>query len=216
MLKCLPGADLIAKSIDSEYLTPSLDEVRANRSKLSVAGEEGDHSSAIADGSFPRSTIDDILPPDYDSREHVPAQLAAYLSSKFVSESRDAYADALRLGDTRGCIKALETGLGRLEKICRYDAGVAGIAARIEMLGSLERPDEARALLYDLCAAVERLLGENAKSIVERHQTHTTHTAKNQERVLHDTLYEEEYKNAHVMLDAATVSNPEVISFFTL
>ncbi|KAI1131933.1 hypothetical protein F5Y10DRAFT_25981 [Nemania abortiva] len=206
MLKCLPEADRIAKSIDSEYLTPSLDEVKAKRSQLSLAGEEDGHSSVIADGSFPRSTIDDILPPDHDSREQVSTQLATYLSSKFVAESRDAYVDALRLGDTRGSIKALETGLGRLEKICRYDAGAAGIAARIEVLGSLERPDEARALLYDLRTAVERPLVERSQSTVESNPSHAAHAIKNQGRGLHDKLYEEYYRNARVMLDAATWS----------
>ncbi|KAI1365318.1 hypothetical protein F5Y08DRAFT_304154 [Xylaria arbuscula] len=206
ILKCLPEAALLPKSIDSGYFTPSLDEVRAKRSQLSVAGEEDDHSSVIADGSFPRSTIDDILPPDHHSRNQVSSQLAAYLSSKYVAESRDAYVDALRLGDTKGGMRALETGLGRLEKICRYDAGVAGIAGRIEALGNLERPDEARALLYSLRAAIKkpsvgtpRLLFQHTPPSIEQYLEETR-------REHQDSLYEEEYRNAHILLDAATWS----------
>ncbi|TGJ79623.1 hypothetical protein E0Z10_g9155 [Xylaria hypoxylon] len=206
MLKCLPYADLLPKSIDSRYLTPSLDEVKAKRSQLSLAGEEDDGSSVIADGSFPRSTIDDILPPDHDLREKVSPQLAAYLSSKFVAESRDAYVDALRLGDTRGGIQALETGLGRLEKISRYDAGVAGIAARIEVLGSLERPDEARALLHSLRAAIKKPVVEPPRPTLQRSEPYIGHSTKKPQKERQDTLYEEEYKNAHMMLDAATWS----------
>ncbi|KAI1354962.1 hypothetical protein F5Y01DRAFT_271765 [Xylaria sp. FL0043] len=206
MLRCLPEAALLPKSIDSGQFTPSLDEVKAKRSLLSIAGEEDDHSSVIADGSFPRSTIDDILPPDHDSRGQVTPQLAAYLSSKFVAESRDAYADALRLGDTRGCMQALETGLGRLEKICRYDAGVAGIAGRIEVLGSLERPDEARALLYSLRTAIEKPLVERPQPTSQRSQSYIDHSLREHRRERQDTLYEEDYRKAHMMLDAATWS----------
>ncbi|KAI1169220.1 hypothetical protein F5B18DRAFT_594485 [Nemania serpens] len=206
MLRCLPETDLTPESVDPVYYTPSLDEVKAKRSQLSLAGVEDDGSSVIADGSFPRSTIDDILPLDHDSREHVPAQLAAYLSSKLAAESRDAYADALRLGDTRGGIQALEVGLGRLEKICQYDAGVTGLAARIEMLGNLERPDEARALLSSLCAAVGRQTTEEPKPVVQYNQPYPTRPAKKQQRERQDKLYEEDYKNSHMMLDAATWS----------
>ncbi|KAI0457919.1 hypothetical protein F5B21DRAFT_500940 [Xylaria acuta] len=206
MLKCLPEAGLIPKSIDSVYLTPSLDEVKARRSQLSLAGEGDDHSSIIADGSFPRSTIDDILPPDHDSREQVSSQLAAYLSSKFVAESRDAYLDALRLGDTRGGMQALETGLGRLEKVCRYGAGVTGLAARIEVLGSLERHEEARTLLYDLRTAVEKPLAERPRPAMQRNPPYSDHPIKKPQRERQDTLYEEDYKRAHMMLDAATWS----------
>ncbi|KAI8950817.1 hypothetical protein F4801DRAFT_547711 [Xylaria longipes] len=206
MLKCLPEADLIPKSIDSVYLTPSLDEVKAKRSQLSLAGEGDDDSSVIADGSFPRSTIDDILAPDHDSREQVSSQLAAYLSSKFVAESRDAYLDALRLGDTRGGMQALETGLGRLKKICRYDAGITGLAARIEVLGSLERHEEARDLLYDLRTAIEKPLAERPRPVIQRNLSYSGYHIKNPQRERQDTLYEEEYKRAHMMLDAATWS----------
>ncbi|KAJ2975834.1 hypothetical protein NUW58_g8248 [Xylaria curta] len=208
MLRCLPEADHIPKSINSEFLTPSLDEVKAKRSQLSLAGagEEDDHSSVIADGSFPRSTIDDILPPDHDSREQVPPQLAAYLSSKFAAESRDAYVDSLRLGDTRGSMQALETGLGRLERICRYNAGVAGLAARIEVLGSLERHDEARALLSSLRAAVEKPVAERPRPNILRYSTYAGHPIKKPRKEQQDALYEEEYRNAHMMLDAATWS----------
>ncbi|KAI0490821.1 hypothetical protein F4859DRAFT_24656 [Xylaria cf. heliscus] len=203
MLKCLPEADFIPKSIDSVYLTPSLDEVKAGRSQLSRAGEGDGHSSVQADGSFPRSTIDDILPPDHDSREEVSSQLAAYLSSKFQAESRDAYADALRLGDTRGGLQALETGLGRLEKLGRYDAGVAGLAARIEVLGSLERHDEARALLYDLRTTVERSSVEKSRPVMQHNPPYNSHPMRKFQRERQDTLYEEDYKRAHMMLDAA-------------
>ncbi|KAI0801676.1 hypothetical protein GGR55DRAFT_692429 [Xylaria sp. FL0064] len=206
MLRCLPEAALLPKSVDSGRFTPSLDEVKAKRSLLSIAGEEDDHSSVIADGSFPRSTIDDILPPDHNSRGQVSPQLAAYLSSKFVAESRDAYADALRLGDTRGCMQALETGLGRLEKICRYDAGVAGIAGRIEVLGSLERPDEARALLYSLRTAIEKPLVERPQPTSQCSQSYTDHSLREHRRERQDTLYEEDYRKAHMMLDAAAWS----------
>ncbi|KAI0434711.1 CHAT domain-containing protein [Xylaria sp. FL1042] len=206
MLKCLPEAALLPKSIDSGCFTPSLEEVKAKRSQLSIAGEEDDHSSVIADGSFPRSTIDDILPPDHDSRDQVSPQLAAYLSSKFFAESRDAYADALRLGDTRGGVQALETGLGRLEKICRYDAGVAGIAGRIEVLGSLERPHEARALLYSLRAAIRQPLVERPRPTLQRGQSYIDPSVEVYRRERQDTLYEEDYRKAHMMLDAATWS----------
>ncbi|KAI1745818.1 hypothetical protein F4680DRAFT_442092 [Xylaria scruposa] len=206
MLRYLPGADYIPKSIDTVYLTPSLDEAKAGRSQLSLAGEGDDHSSVIADGSFPRSTIDDILPIDSDSREQVSSQLAAYLSSKFQAESRDAYVDALRLGDTRGGMQALETGLGRLEKLCQYDAGATGLAARIEVLGSLERHKEARALLYDLRSAVEKPLAERSRSIIQRSPSYSGHPIKKLQRERQDTLYEEDYRRAHMMLDAATWS----------
>ncbi|KAI0194126.1 CHAT domain-containing protein [Xylaria flabelliformis] len=206
MLKYLPEADCIPKSLDTVYLTPSLDEVRAGRSQLSLAGEGDDHSSVIADGSFPRSTIDDILPIDPDSREQVSSQLAAYLSSKFQAESRDAYVDALRLGDTKGGMQALETGLGRLEKLCQYDAGATGLAARIEVLGSLERHQEARALLYDLRSAVERPLDERPRQIIQCNPPCSGHPNKKPRRERQDTLYEENYRRAHMMLDAATWS----------
>ncbi|KAI3323217.1 hypothetical protein HD806DRAFT_104806 [Xylariaceae sp. AK1471] len=202
MLKSLPEADLIPKSINSEYLTPSLDEVKAKRSQLSLAGEEDDHTSVIADGSFPRSTIDDILPPDHDLREELSPQFAAYLSSKFAAESRDAYVDALRLGDTRGGMQALETGLSRLEKISQHKPGAVGIAARIEVLGSLERPDEARALLDNLRAAIV----ERPRPTIQRNGPFRDHHAKRPRKELQDCLYEAEYENAHMMLDAATWS----------
>ncbi|KAK5631186.1 hypothetical protein RRF57_006901 [Xylaria bambusicola] len=206
MLKCLPEATLLPKSLDSGYYTPSLDEVKAKRSLLSVAGEEDGHSSVIADGSFPRSTIDDILPPDHDPEKQVSPQLAAYLSSKYVAESRDAYVDALRLGDTKGGMQALETGLGRLEKICRYDAGVAGLAGRIEVLGSLERPDEARVLLYSLRAAIKNPLVGTPRLIPQHTPPYVKDSVEDSQRENQDALYEEDYRNAHIMLDAATWS----------
>ncbi|KAI1429556.1 hypothetical protein F5Y12DRAFT_411476 [Xylaria sp. FL1777] len=206
MLKCLPEAALLPKSIDAGRYTPSLDEVKAQRSLLSLAGEEDDGSSVIADRSFPCSTIDDILPPDHDSRDQVSPQVATYLSSKYVAESRDAYMDALRLGDTRGGMQALETGLGRLEKICRYDAGVTGIAGRIEVLGSLERPDEARALLYSLRAAIEQPPVGNSRPILHHSQSYIAQSTNEPQRERQDTLYAEDYKKAHMMLDAATWS----------
>ncbi|KAI0437706.1 hypothetical protein F4803DRAFT_132764 [Xylaria telfairii] len=205
MLKCLPEADLIPKSIDSAFLTPSLDEVKVSRSQLSLAGEGDDHSSVIADGSFPRSTIDDILPID-SQREQLPPELAAYLSSKFQAESRDAYADALRLGDARGGTQALETGLGRLEKVGRYDAGPTCLAARIEVLGSLERHDEARALLHDLRTAVEISLAERPRPTIQRNPPYSNRPTKKPRRERQDTLYEEDYRRAHMMLDAAAWS----------
>ncbi len=205
MLKCLPEAALLPKSIDSVCFTPSLDEVKAKRSQLSIAGEEEDRTSVIADGSFPRSTIDDILPPDHE-RDQVSPQLAAYLSSKFVAESRDAYVDALRLGDTRGGMQALETGLGRLEKICRYNASIAGIAGCIEVLGSLERPDEARALLTRLRTAIEKPLVEKTQLVLQRNQSYIDQSVQDLGRDREDTLNEEEFKNAHMVLDAATWS----------
>ncbi|KAI0408073.1 hypothetical protein F4802DRAFT_605142 [Xylaria palmicola] len=206
MLKCLPEAKLLPKSIDSGLLTPSLDEVKLSRSQLSLAGEDDDHSSVKADESFPRSTIDDILPPDHDGREQVSAQFAAYLSSKFAAESRDAYADALRRGDATGGMEALEAGLGRLEKIGRYDAGATGIAARIEMLGSLERPDEARSLLYSLRTAVNGSLAERQRPTLPRNPPYVGHFKDEPQGERQDTLYEQDYKNAHMMLDAATWS----------
>ncbi|RWA13571.1 hypothetical protein EKO27_g1548 [Xylaria grammica] len=206
MLKCLPDADLLPKSTDSGCLTPSLDEVKAQRAKLNLDVDEDGHSSAVADESFPRSAIDDTLPPDHNSMEKVSPQLAAYLSSKFPAESRDAYADALRLGDTRGAVQALETGIGPLEKICQFDAGAVGIAARIEVLGSPERPDEARALFYNRRTAIEKPLAERCRPILQRSQSHLSHSTKKQRREQQDTLYEEEYKNAHMLLDAVAWS----------
>ncbi len=110
-------------------------------------------------------------------------QLAAYLSSKFVAESRDAYVDALRLGDTRGGMQALETGLGRLEKICRYNASVAGIAGCIEVLGSLERPDEARALLTRLRAAIEKPWAEKTQLVLQRNQSYIDQSVQTWEEI---------------------------------
>ncbi|KAI8633069.1 hypothetical protein F5Y19DRAFT_287121 [Xylariaceae sp. FL1651] len=207
ILKSLPEADLIPKSIESGYLTPSLDEVKAKRSQLSLAGEEDDYSSVLADGSFPHSTIDDILPADHDTREVVSPQFAAYLSTKFIAESRDAYIDALRLGDTRGVIHALETGLGRLEKISRHDAGAASIAGRIEVLGGLERPKEARALLDSLRTAIDEMpLPEIARPTIQRNDSQTGQPTKKQRLERQDKLYEEDYRKAHMLLDAATWS----------
>ncbi|KAI1180859.1 hypothetical protein F4777DRAFT_175665 [Nemania sp. FL0916] len=206
MLKCLPGTDLIPKSISSEYLTPSLDEIKAKRSQLSRAGEEDDRDSVAADGSFQCSTIDDILVLDDDTRGQRPAGLAALLSSKYVAESRDAYSDALRRGDTNGAVQALETKLRQLNKISQHDAGVAGLAARIEVLGNLERPDEARALLDDLNDAIERRTLKRPTPIVLPGRTLTTEPISKPLRERQDTLYEEDYKNAHLMLDAATWS----------
>jgi hypothetical protein len=207
MLKSLPGADSIPNSINVEELTPSLDEVKAKRSPLSVAGEEDDHISVVTDGLFPSSTIDDLLPPVHDSRDEVSPRLAAYLSSKLAAESRDAYVDALRLGDTRGGMQALETGLGRLEKLSRHDTGAAGIAARIEVLGSLERPNEARALLGNLRTAINRPLVERSRPTLQRSGSSKDRPAKRQRREPQDSLYEADYRKAHMMmLDAATWS----------
>jgi len=206
MLKCLPGADLLPESLDLAYLTPSLDEVKLKRSQLSVAGEnDDDQSSVIADRSFPCSTIDDIFPPD-SHRAKVSPPFAAYLSSKFVAESRDAYVDALRLGDTRGGMQALETGLGKLEKISRHDGGASSIAARIEILGSLERCGEARNLLDSLRAAVGRDSAEKADPSFKRNGSLRGHLPKRPHGERQDTLYETYYKHAHMMLDAATWS----------
>ncbi|KAI1332040.1 hypothetical protein F5Y16DRAFT_212211 [Xylariaceae sp. FL0255] len=213
MLKALPEADLIPGSIEPAYFTPSLDEIKEKCSQLNQATVvHDDVSSNAADGSFPRSSIQDILPPEHSRIKLLPG-LADYLSSKFASEGQDAYVDAQRMGDTRGGMDALKRLLGRLDSISKHDGvGATGIMHQIEVLGSLERDEDARALLDSLRTALSRsyeLLPTTPVHILRRAESDTTHAAKRARKEHQDTLYEEEYRKAHhnrIMLDAATWS----------
>ncbi|KAI1334311.1 hypothetical protein F5Y15DRAFT_292835 [Xylariaceae sp. FL0016] len=204
MVKNLPEAHAMPDTINSQNLTPTIDDVKTTRSQLTAGFQEDDQSSVYADGSFPRSSIDDILPADGGSNEDLSAEVAAYLSDKIAAEARDAYFDAQRLGDTRGSMDVVEKALHKLTKISLRDPGKSGIAARIEMLGALERHDEAKTLFGDLRTVVQ------AQGLPERPRQATARTSgssKRQKTAFQDAAYESEYQRAHLkMLDSATWS----------